>query len=532
MAGSVGAERRRSALFAMERPPRLVLRFAVVLSIALGLASALILIVVHHFALSQAERAATRQAGLLASTVFQREVERRDVEAPVTMSRRKELDALLRTYVLAEDVVGLSLVRGDGLVTYSTDHRAIGTIASGELASEAAAGTILSRVSASGTASTKTDGKTLETYAPVGPDANVGAALIAQSYEPIAGSARALQLRVGAVLEALLIVLFAVLVPLLIRVTRRIQRQIERIHRQAFYDELTGLPNRTHLFEGLGLAVSRAAEGGRVLAVLLIDLNRFREINDTLGHEVGDAVLVEAGSRLRTAVGEERLLARLGGDDFVVVGEFEREADAMAFAEQIRTAVEPPMDSDGMQLAIDATIGIAFYPVDGRDAHTLVKHAEVATYTAKEWRSGVLGYSPAVDPHDPEQLKLAAALREAADEGQLRLHYQPKIDLATSSIAGFEALAYWEHPTRGLLPPGAFIPVAERTGAIRHVTRAVLRAAIEQLREWSGTELTIAVNLTAIDLLDAELLKRLKGLLREHEIARSSRTCRYRATTA
>jgi hypothetical protein len=236
MARSVGAERRGSALFAVERPPRLVLRFAVVLSIALGLASALILIVVHHFALSQAERAATRQAGLLASTVFQREVGRGDVEAPVTMSRRKELDALLRTYVLAEDIVGLSLVRGDGLVTYSTDHRAIGTIASGELASEAAAGTILSRVSASGTASTKTDGKTLETYAPVGPDANVGAALIAQSYEPIAGSARALQLRVGAVLEALLIVLFAVLVPLLIRVTRRIQRQIERIHRQAFYD--------------------------------------------------------------------------------------------------------------------------------------------------------------------------------------------------------------------------------------------------------------------------------------------------------
>jgi diguanylate cyclase (GGDEF)-like protein len=495
-----------------------------VLAIALGLASALILIVVHHFALSQAERAATRQAGLLASTVFQREVGRGDVEAPVTMSRRKELDALLRTYVLAEDIVGLSLVRGDGLVTYSTDHRAIGTITSGELASEAAAGTILSRVSASGTASTKTDGKTLETYAPVGPNANVGAALIAQSYEPIAGSARALQLRVGAILEALLIVLFAVLVPLLIRVTRRIQRQIERIHRQAFFDELTGLPNRTHLFEGLGLAVSRAAEGSRVLAVLLVDLNRFREINDTLGHEVGDAVLVEAGSRLRTVVGEERLLARLGGDDFVVVAEFEREADAMAFAEQIRTAVEPPIDSDGMQLAIDATIGIAFYPVDGRDAHTLVKHAEVATYTAKEWRSGVLGYSPAVDPHDPEQLKLAAALREAADEGQLRLHYQPKIDLATSSIAGFEALAHWEHPTRGLLPPGAFIPVAERTGAIRHVTRAVLSAAIEQLREWSSTELTVAVNLTAIDLLDAELLKRLKGLLRKHGVD-PSRLC-------
>lgn len=523
MARALGAERKGSALFAAERPPRLVLRFAVVLSVALGLASALILVVVHHFALSQAERAATRQAGLLASAVLQHEVTRGDVEAPVPASRRKQLDALLRTYGLAEGIVGLSLVRRDGLVTYSTDHRTIGTIASRQLASEAAAGTIVSKVSASGP-SAGGDDKTLETYAPVGPDAKGGAALIAQSYEAIEDSARSLQLRVGVVLEALLIVLFASLVPLLIRVTRRIQGQIERIHQQAFYDELTGLPNRTHLFERLGLAVSRAAEDVRLLAVLLIDLNRFREINDTLGHEVGDTVLVEAGSRLRNVAGEERLLARLGGDDFVVVAEFETEADAISFAEEVRAAVEPPIDSDGMQLAVDATVGIAFYPADGGDAHTLVKHAEVATYTAKEWRTGVLGYSPAVDPHDPEQLKLAAALREAADEGQFRPHYQPKIDLATNSIAGFEALTYWDHPTRGLLPPGAFIPVAERTGAIRHVTRAILRAAVGQLREWSDTELTVAVNLTAIDLLDADLLKRLKGLLREHGVD-PSRLC-------
>ncbi|MBM2823274.1 MAG: Diguanylate kinase [Thermoleophilia bacterium] len=524
MARALGAERKGSALFAAERPPRLVLRFAVVLSVALGLASALILVVVHHFALSQAERAATRQAGLMASAVLQHEVTRGDVEAPVPASRRKQLDALVRTYGLAEGIVGLSLVRRDGLVTYSTDHRTIGTIASRQLASEAAAGTIVSKVSASDPSASGGDGKTLETYAPVGPDAKSGAALIAQSYEAIEDSARSLQLRVGVVLEALLIVLFASLVPLLIRVTRRIQGQIERIHQQAFYDELTGLPNRTHLFERLGLAVSRAAEDERLLAVLLIDLNRFREINDTLGHEVGDTVLVEAGSRLRKVAGEERLLARLGGDDFVVVAEFETEADAIAFAEEVRAAVEPPIDSDGMQLTVDATVGIAFYPADGGDAHTLVKHAEVATYTAKEWRTGVLGYSPAVDPHDPEQLKLAAALREAADEGQLRPLYQPKIDLATNSIAGFEALTYWDHPTRGLLPPGAFIPVAERTGAIRHVTRAILRAAVAQLREWSDTELTVAVNLTAIDLLDADLLKRLKGLLREHGVD-PSRLC-------
>ena len=524
MARALGAERKRSALFAEECPPRLVLRFAVVLSIALGLTSALILAVVHHFALSQAEHAATRQAGLMASAVLQREVSGKDLVAPVALSRRRELDAALRTYSVADGMVGLSLVRRDGLVTYSTDHRTIGTTTSGQLAAEAAAGTIVSAVSAWGSRTSGPGRKSLETYAPVGPDAHGGAALIVQSYEPISGAARSLQLRVGVVLEGLLVVLFALFVPLLMRVTRRIQRQIDQIHRQAFYDELTGLPNRTHLFERLDLAVSRAVEQKRLLGVLLLDLDRFREINDTLGHEVGDAVLVTTADRLRSVVSEDRLLARLGGDDFVVVVELEQEADAMTFAERIRTTVEPRIVLDGMELAVDGTVGVAFYPADGRDAHTLVKHAEVATYTAKEWRSGVLGYSPAVDPHDPEQLKLAAALREAADGGQLKPHYQSKIDLATGSIAGFEALAYWDHPTRGLLPPGAFIPIAERTGAIRHVTRAILQAAIEQLRDWSETELTVAVNLTAIDLLDANLSRHLRGLLGKYEVD-PSRLC-------
>jgi len=518
MARGFGTGRKSSALFAADRPPRLVLRFAVVLSVALGIASAVILVVVHHFALSQAERSAARHAGFMASAVFQREVDAEDLEAPVPAGRRRELDSLLRSYGVGKGIMALSLVRRDGLVTYSTDHRLIGTTASTPLTAEAAAGTIVSRVSTADARAGAAHGKTLETYAPVGPNSAGGAALIAQSYGPIENAARSLQLRVGIVLETLLVVLLIVFVPLLVRVTRRIKGQIERIHRQAFYDELTGLPNRTHLFERLGLAVSRAEEEQRLLAVLLIDLNRFREINDTLGHEVGDTVLIETASRLRNVVGHEQLLARLGGDDFVVVAEFETVADATEFADALRAATEPAIDSDGMQFAVDTTVGIAFYPADGQDAHTLVKHAEVATYTAKEWRSGVLGYSPAVDPHDPEQLKLTAALREAADEGQLRLHYQPKIDLTTNSIAGFEALAYWEHPTRGLLPPGAFIPVAERTGAIRHVTRAILRGAVEQLQAWSDTELTIAVNLTAIDLLDADLSKRLRRLLRENKV--------------
>jgi diguanylate cyclase (GGDEF)-like protein len=514
------AELAGSALFRAERPPRLVLRFTVVLAITLALASALILVVVHQFTLAQAQRSAGQQAGLVASAVLQRDVSARDLAGRVSASRRRHLDAVFHRYVLSEDVVALSLVRKDGLVTYSTDHRVIGTIASGALAAEATAGTIVSRVSSANT-ERRTHAKTLETYAPVGPNTRGGAALIDQSYAPIEGSARSAELRVGAVLEALLISLVVLFVPLLVRVTRRIRGQIERIHRQAFYDNLTDLPNRVHLFERLELAVTRSTETGRQLAVLLLDLDRFREINETLGHGAGDVVLRETGARLESAVGDTMLVGRLGGDEFAVITEYGSEDEVDARAQDLRTVVEPPLRIGDVQLAVEATVGIALFPSDSGDADTLLKHAEVAMHTAKQWRVATLAYSPAVDPHDPEQIGLVAELRVGVENGELRLHYQPKVNLQTGGIVGFEALAYWQHPKRGLLPPGAFVPVAERTGAIRHISRAVLNDVVKQLAEWKnvGGDFSVAVNLTAIDLLDLNLPRRLEALLRRHRVA-------------
>jgi diguanylate cyclase (GGDEF)-like protein len=525
-ASRVGHRTRQSGLFAVERPPRLVLRFAIVLSLALALASALILAVVYHFAISQAERSATRHANSVASTLLQRQVRRSDLAKAVPPERRRELDRIFRTQLPASDVLAVSLVRRNGLVTYSTDHRAIGTRVSEALASEAAAGTIVSRAASVAGHGTRPRQETLETFAPVTPDRGGGAALIVQPYSPIRDAARDVQFRVGVVLEALLLFLFLVFVPWLALVTKRIKSQLQKIHTQAFYDALTGLPNRAHMFERLGVAVRRAAHDERQLAVLLLDLDRFREINSTLGHEVGDALLRETANRLAVAVGSETLLARLGGDEFAVVIEYAEEKEAKSFAESIRAAVEPPMVVRGTPLAVDSTVGMALFPKNGNDAESLLKHAEVATYTAKEWHVGVLAYTPAVDAHDPEQLELVATLREAAENGQLRLHYQRQIDLATNAITGFEALAYWDHPSRGILPPGAFIPVAERTGAIRHVTRAVLMGAIAQLKEWDSLDqqFTVAVNLTAIDLLDPKLPRQLRALLRKHGVD-PSRLC-------
>ena len=510
------SRRQRSALFERERPPRLVLRFALVLSLSLTVASALILVVVRIHAISEAERAAIKHASLIASTLLQREVQPRDVARPVSGIRRRELDALFHKHLLGADTIAVSIIRGDQLVTYSTDHRVIGTHVSGTLASDAARGSIVSTVSRAGSGGAKT----LETYAPVGRGQGGGAVLIVQDYAPIDSAARAAQFRVGVVLEGLLFVLFLVFVPLLARVTRRIKRQIDRIHAQAFYDELTGLPNRAHLFERLERALQRAVDEDRLLAVLLIDVDRFREINDTMGHEAGDALLRETAARLSEAVGSERLFARLGGDEFAVVVEWAGRSEVDAIAERLRLAVEPPLTIEGVTLAVEATVGVALLPDHGRDAETLVKHAEVAMYAAKESRVGVLAYSPATDPHDPEQLSLVAELREAAVRGELSLHYQAKVELATGAIVGFETLAYWQHPARGLLPPGAFVPIAERTGAIRHLSRAVLTGAIAQLREWSSLDpqLTIAVNLTAIDLLDLDLPQQLEDLLRERGV--------------
>jgi diguanylate cyclase (GGDEF)-like protein len=509
---------RRSTLFETEQPPRLVLRFALILSVALALASALILVVVYHFAISQAERAATRQASLLASTLLQREIDPTDLERRVARARRAELDALFRSLSMTEGVLGVSLVRQDGVVTYSTNPQLRGTVVSPALAAEAAAGTVVSRVGSISSAENTRVTKALETFAPVQPGKARGAAVIFQSYDPIHDAARDAQLRVGAVLEALLLALFLVFVPLLARVTRRIGAQIERIHYQAFFDELTGLPNREQLVERLTLAVARATRDARRLAVLHVDLDRFREINNTLGHNAGNVMLVETAARLNAVIDDAGLIARLGGDEFGIVLEYETDADPTKLAEKIRAAVEPPVLVGGMSVAVNCTLGIAHFPKDAGDAETLLKHAEVASYTAKEWHVAQLKYSPAVDAHDLEQLELVGSLQAAIESGQLCLRYQPRVAVKTGELSGFEALAYWDHPVRGLLPPGAFVPLAERTGAIRHLTHAVLTQAVEQLSEWDALrgDFTVAVNLTATDLLDPKLPALLRKLLRKH----------------
>jgi diguanylate cyclase (GGDEF)-like protein len=491
-------------------PPRLVLRFAISTGIALALAAAAILMIVRHYDTVQAERAATAHVRVLASTSLRGPLVASDFEPGVTAERRDALDRLFATRVLEQGFVRATLLAHDGTVTYSTDHRLVGTRGGDrEHIGEALAGTIRGDVM-----SLQSDGgtlKALRTYAPVAVPGGTGVMVLHQDYGPIARAANAAFLPVAGIFEAVLLLLFVALAPILRRVTQRIRRQMDEIEHRAHYDELTGLPNRT-LYRSL---VERAVNGGAPAAVLLLDVDRFKEVNDALGHERGDLLLQELGARLHR-VCEGEVVARLGGDEFAILLAGSAE-EASALAARIHAALEEPFDLNGFALEIAASIGVAASPEHGADVDTLVQHADVAMYVAKGAHAGTSTYDPEQDTNDAARLALAGELRRALDDDELVVHYQPKADLGTGEISGVEALVRWEHPSRGFIPPDEFIPIAERTGLIKTLSRYVLAAALRERSRWAaaGHDLHVAVNLTIPDLLDQDLPDRIAALLDE-----------------
>ena len=487
-------------------PPRLVLRFAVCTGIALALAAAAILLVVRHFDTVQAERGATAQARVLASTVLRESLRATDFQRP-DAARRAELDKLFAGRVLDEGVLLASLVAADGTVVYSTDHRLIGSrITSPEHVTEARRGIVRGDVASVG------DRKSLRTYAPVAVRGGTGVVVIHQDYEPIARAANATFLPVAGIFEAVLILLFVALVPILRRVTLRIRRQMEEIQRRADYDELTGLPNRV-LFR-------RQVEANDAdAAVLLLDVDHFKEVNDALGHELGDELLCGVAERL-AALCENEMVARLGGDEFAVLLPHGSAEQAEAFADRIHEALEQPFELGGFSLEVAASVGIAVFGEHGEDADALLQHADVAMYVAKSAHAGTAVYDAEQDTNDAERLALAGELRRAIEQEELVVHYQPKADLQTGRIVGVEALVRWIHPERGFIPPDAFIPIAERTGLIKPLSTYVLRTAIDQCAAWAadGLDLHIAVNLTIPDLLDLDLPDRIAAMLADARV--------------
>jgi diguanylate cyclase (GGDEF)-like protein len=287
----------------------------------------------------------------------------------------------------------------------------------------------------------------------------------------------------------------------------------------ATHDHLTDLPNRVLLRDRLEQALNVAQHDKSLLAILVMDLDRFKEINDTLGHYNGDRLLKQVAARLQGTVQDTDTVARLGGDEFaILLPKMGSVKEATEVARKIAKGLQAPFGLEGLKLDVQASIGIAVFPQHGPDADTLLQRADVAMYMAKQQKSGYVVYDPKLDKHSPQRLVLMAELRHAIDADQLVLYYQPKINIQTGQVTEVEALVRWQHPQYDLMSPDDFIPLAERTGLIKPLTLWVLTRALQQHSSWkkAGLDMGVAVNMSAHGLLDLELPDLIAGRLASH----------------
>jgi diguanylate cyclase (GGDEF)-like protein len=498
-----------------------VLRVFVSSAIALALASAAMLAYTSRYALDRAESNASQHTSFVARTIVRYRLRPSDFQRPVAQARRSYLDAVFAQEVLIDGALRVKLYGPSGQVTYSNAHDLIGTqpkesritavFRDGTIASD------VTRLNDEGGKGPNT--KALETYAPVVlRGRRVGVIEIYQDYGPGAAGAASTFWPVAAVLAVVLMALYLSLFPILRRVTKRLRKHVEEIEHQAMHDSLTGLPNRVVFRDRVEQALHGARRRPGEVAVMFLDLDRFKEVNDTLGHESGDVLLREVGQRLAHSLRAGDTVARLGGDEFGVLASGVEDADgALLIARKLRRAVEWPFSLRGLTLEVEASIGIALFPEHGTDVDTLLRHADVAMYQSKEAHSGAGIYSAERDVYSPDRLRLLGELRRAIEHGELVLHYQPKVDLRTSEVRGFEALVRWQHPEQGLLLPERFLPFAEHTGLVKPLTRYVMREAVRSCARWVdlGLDLSVALNLSGRDLLDLHLPDEVLLLLSE-----------------
>jgi diguanylate cyclase (GGDEF)-like protein len=290
------------------------------------------------------------------------------------------------------------------------------------------------------------------------------------------------------------------------------------LEHQALHDLLTDLPNRTLLHQRMEQAIETRTDGS--VALLLVDLDRFKEVNDTFGHQYGDLLLKEIGPRLRDVLGPNDIIARLGGDEFAVLLPHTDTLRTERVARELLAVLDEPFAIANQSLDIGGSIGIALAPEHGETADVVMRRADIAMYVAKRSNRGFAIFAAEQDQHSPERLALVGELRRAIDNDELTLYYQPKVNLDSGRCIGAEALIRWQHPVRGMVPPDQFIALAEQTGLIRTLSRWVLNAALRQARTWhdAGFELPIAVNLSMRDLHDPDLPDTVAELLTKWQV--------------
>ena len=307
--------------------------------------------------------------------------------------------------------------------------------------------------------------------------------------------------------------------------TRELQQMNTRVMHQAMHDPLTGLPNRSLIMERLWQSIRYAHRHSKMVAVFMLDLNRFKEVNDTLGHPVGDQVLIEVSKRIPTVLRETDTIGRLGGDEFVIILPETTQKDAMLVADKVMEQFSIGFDIDGHHLSIGTSIGIALYPDHSEIPDTLIQRADIAMYVAKKQpNQHVAIYNESEDHHSLSRLLLVSDLKQAIENDKLTIQFQPQIDLQTNRICGAEALCRWNHPTQGFISPEIFIPMAEDAGLIKALTNRVLEAVVRHYNEWKaqGMDIRLAINLSMGNLVDADLITRIEQIIENQEMEAQS----------
>jgi len=487
-----------------------------------------------HLYQAQSNRRALDQAATEADAIANAGIEPvlagRDLTYPLTSEERTDLAATTEPLLQSGNVLRLRLRDRTGIVVFDAAHPdqkprgehddEVETAAAGHVVRK------LTRVNRDEVDATSAIGaRAVEAYLPVhaggGDYRVVGVLEIYLPYAPIARSFAAANRAMTLLIVLGLIALWMALSVISWSVSNRLRRSAADNEYLALHDVLTGLPNRALFSDRAAHAIAAARRSLDSVGIAIVDLDRFKEVNDTLGHHNGDAYLVQIATKLVDILRPGDTIARLGGDEFGLVLAGVDVSSARTVLERVQQTLAIDVEVDGVPVSSEASIGIAFWPTDGTEINELLQCAELAMYAAKQTHCAALEYSRDVVHFSPVRLALVSQLRHAINADELVLHYQPKLDLRTNQIGSVEALLRWQHPTRGLLPPTEFLEVAESTGLIDPLTEWVLDHAIAQVADWNrhGFSLSVAVNVSARNLRNDSLPDTVRQRLAAHGVA-------------
>jgi diguanylate cyclase (GGDEF)-like protein len=437
-----------------------------------------------------------------------------DLSRGLSTGEQNALDRQLATIRKGNDIQRAIIRSRDGRVVYADDRSLVGQVKPPAGARNANFGKISSDIAQAPT------GKVLQVFVPVrlAPGPASGSAELWLPYGPIGASISSQESNIELMLVAGLVLLWGTLLTVVSMASQRLRRQAAEKEEQALSDGLTGLPNRTMFTDLVQTTLNGAGRRKHAGAVMLMDLDRFKDVNDTLGHHNGDLLLQRIASRLDSVLRNTATVARLGGDEFaILLTDTGDRQQVVPVVRRILKVLEEPVVVGGLALQVEASIGIAMFPEHGRTVDAVMRAADVAMYVTKEQRSGYEFYDEERHEHrhDAGRLALIGELRRAMDEAELVLFYQPKVALRDGKVKGVEALARWHHPERGMLSPDEFIPLAERSNLLRPMTLYLIDTALRQANAWrsKGLEISVAVNLSMQNMLDLRLPNDLARLL-------------------